>query len=180
MNDRQRQTEFLRQCLRYDDSSDCRTLAERIRQLQHNERCVRRALWFMMLLAALAFAALGYLAIFLEDFPQNMPGFMGRFITQVICVVGLSSLICIPVFVGLEVVYRNELDQQREQCRRVATQLLESRLGKPRAMAGSRVVQERELIAPVVSSPDREVAQREAGGVIDGDQAHPAPMSVAG
>jgi hypothetical protein len=87
-----------------------------------------------------------------------MPGFMARFITQVSCVLRLSSLICIPVFVGLEVVYRKELDQQREQCRRVATQLLESRLGKPRTMAGSSVVKEREVIESVVSSPDRELS----------------------
>lgn len=179
MNDRQRQTEFLRQCLKYDDSSECRTLAERIRQLQHNERCVRRAVCLMMLPAALAVAALGYLAVFLEDFPQNMPGFIARFLTQVSCVVGLSSLICIPAFVGLEVVYRKELDRQREQCRRVATQLLESRLGKPRTTAGAPVVQEPAVIEPVVSSPNREVAQRAAGGVTDADQAHPAPMAVA-
>lgn len=134
MNDRQSQTEFLRQCLLYDDSSERHKLAERIRQVQHNERCVRRAVWLMILLAALAFAGLAYLAVFLEDFPQNMPGFMTRFMTKLFCLVGLGSLICIPAFVGLEVVYRKELNQRREECRRLATKLLESRLGKPRAL----------------------------------------------
>jgi len=36
-------------------------------------------------------------------------------------------------FMGLGVVYRKELDQRREECRRLATKLMESRLGKPRA-----------------------------------------------
>jgi hypothetical protein len=130
MNDRQRQTEFLKQCLLYADSSEYHTLAERIGQLQHKERCVRRAVWLMILVAALAFGGIGYLAVFLEDFPRNLPGFM-RFIAQACSVLGLTSLICIPAFFGLEVVYHKELDERREECRRLATKLLESRLGKP-------------------------------------------------
>jgi len=154
MTDRQRQTEFLRQCLHYDDSSECHTLAERIGQLQHNERCVRRAVWLMVLQAALAFAGLAYLAVFLEDFPQNMPGFMTQFMTKVCCVLGLSSLICMPAFAVLELVYRKELDQRREECRGLALKLLEFRLGKPRTMTRAPVVNEREVIEPVMSSPD--------------------------
>ena len=156
MSDRQRQTEFLRKCLLYDDSSECHTLTERIRQLQHKERCVRRAVWLMILLGALAFAGLGYLAVFLDDFPRNMPGFMTRFVTQVCCVLGLSSLICIPAFVGLEVVYRMELDKRREECQCLATKLLESRLGKPGTMIQSRLATQPAVITAVVSSSDHE------------------------
>jgi uncharacterized membrane protein len=101
-----------------------------MRQVQQNERCVQRAVWLMVLLAALAFAGLAYSAVFMEDFPQNMPGFMTRFVTKLFCVLGLASLICIPAFVGLEVVYRQELNKRREECRRLATKLLESRLAR--------------------------------------------------
>ena len=106
MNDRQRQTEFLRQCILYDGSTASQKLAESIRHLQHNERCVGRAVWLMILSGALALAGLAYLAVFIEDFPGNIPGFMTRFITQIFCVMGLSSLICLPVFLSLQAVYR--------------------------------------------------------------------------
>jgi hypothetical protein len=170
MNDRQKQTEFLRQCLLYDGSSECHTLAEKIRLLQHKERCVRRAVWLMILLAALAFVGLGYLAVFLEDFPRNLPGFMPRFITQACSVLGLSSMICIPAFVGLEVVYRKELDELREECRRLATKLLESRLGKSGTMIQPRLVNKPEVSEPVVSS---------SGAAAMSPADHALPMAVA-
>jgi len=50
-------------------------------------------------------------------------------------------------FTGLGVVYRKELDQRREECRRLAAKLLESRLGKPRALEGT---------APEISSKEIE------------------------
>jgi len=137
MNERQRQTEFLSQCLLYDDSSERHKLAERIRHVQQNERSVRRAMWLMVLLAALALVGLASLAVFAEGFPHNMPGFMSRFITKFFCVLGLGSLICIPVFVILELVYRKELNQRREECRQLATKLLESRIGKPGMLEGT-------------------------------------------
>jgi hypothetical protein len=137
MNDRQRQTEFLSQCLLYDDSSERQQLAERIRHLQHNERAVRRAVWLMILLAALAFAGLGYAAVFLPEFPQNMQGFKLRFLPKLFGAVGVGSLICIPVFLGLEMLYRSELNKRREECRRLATKHLEARLGKPGARKGA-------------------------------------------
>jgi hypothetical protein len=143
MNEHQRQTEFLKQCILYDGSEASHTLAERLRQLQHKERCVGRAVWLMVQMGALALAGLAYLAIFTEDFPQNIPGFMTRFMTQVFCVMGLSSLICLPVFLGLQMAYRKELAHRREDCRRLATKLLESRLARPQGVGereGSEVV----------------------------------------
>jgi uncharacterized membrane protein YuzA (DUF378 family) len=131
MNDHQRQTEFLKRCILYDGSKASHKLVERIGQLQHNERCVTRAVWLMVYIGALALAGLGYLAVFMEDFPRNIPGFMTRFITQVFCVMGLSSLICVTVFLGLQAAYRKELAHRREDCRRLATHLLESRLARP-------------------------------------------------
>lgn len=131
MNDRQRQTEFLRKCLLYDDSTESQTLGKRIRELQDDERCVGRGVWLLILVGALALAGLAYLAIFTEDFPQNMPGFMARSITRVFCVMGLSALICVPVFLCLQAVYRKRLADGREECRRLATKCLESRLAKP-------------------------------------------------
>ena len=144
MNDHQRQTEFLRQCILYDGSKASHTLAERTKQLQHNERCVSRGVWLMLHVGALALAGLAYLAIFTEDFPQNIAGFMTRFLTQVFCVMGLSSVICLPVFLSLLAIYRKELAHRREDCRRLATKLLESRLAQPRLTATPHGVGERQ------------------------------------
>jgi len=153
MTHRQRQTEFLRQCVLYDDTNGNRTLAERIRQLEQNERCVRRGVWWMVQMGALAFAGLGYLAVFGEDFPAKMPGSMTWFISQVFCVLGLTSLICVSAFVALGWAYRRELDERCEECRRRVTNLLERHLGKPRTTTQPQSVKERQVFELVVPSP---------------------------
>jgi len=137
MNDRQRQTEFLRQCLLYDEDVEHQKLAEAIRQTQHNERCVRRAVWLMVLLASLALAALAYLMFFVPDFPRNLSHSVILFFARVICILGLGSLICIPAFLALEMVYRKDLNARREECRLLVASLLESRLGKPFGQNGT-------------------------------------------
>jgi hypothetical protein len=147
MSDHQRETTFLRQLILYDDTAERHNLEARITQLQRNERCVRRALGLMVLLAALATAGLGYCTILGPDYPQNISRFMAQFVTKVFCALGLGSLICLVSFVGLGVAYRKELDQRREECRRLATKLLESHLGKPRSMPLPGVVTEQELTA---------------------------------
>ena len=131
MSEHQRETAFLRRCLRYGDSAEHEALDKKIAEIQRDERCVRRALWLLALLAALAITGLGYAAVFLEDFPGRMSRFATRFIVQLFCALSLGSLICIPAFLGLRIVYRMKLDQRREDCRRLVTKLLESRLGKP-------------------------------------------------
>src|SRR5437879_6483326 len=71
MSEHQRETAFLRQCILYDDSGEGHKLQESITQLQRNERCVRRAVWLMALLAALAMAGLCYASVFMADNPLN-------------------------------------------------------------------------------------------------------------
>jgi len=102
---------------------------ERLSQLHCNERCVRRAVWIMVLLTALATTGLCYSGIFLAEFPQNE----SPLIIRLLCELGLASLICLMVFLGLGMIYRKESHRHREECRRLATKLLESRLGPPGA-----------------------------------------------
>ena len=137
MSEHQRETAFLKQCIGYDDTAERDRLEERIAQDQRNERCVRRAVWLMALLSALAIAGLCYAAVFLEDFPENKSHSV---ILRIFAALGLGSLISLLAFGGLGVVYRKALDRRREECRRLATNLLESRLGKPRPMALPEVV----------------------------------------
>jgi hypothetical protein len=134
MSEHQKQTAFLRECLLYDDTPDRHKLEEKITQIQNDERCVRRAVWLMALFAALAMAGLCYCVVFLLDYPQNFSQLLTHSITKVFCVLGLGSLISLMAFVGVGAVHRSKLDQRREECRRLATKLMESRLGKPRAL----------------------------------------------
>jgi len=128
----QRETEFLKQCIRYDDTEERHRLEERITQIQRDERIVRRAVWLMALLIALAMAGLSYAAIFMMDYPLDLSEWTGRLLVKLLCALGGGSVICLFVFLGLGAVYRKELDRRREDCRRLALKVLESRLGLPR------------------------------------------------
>jgi len=131
MSEHEKETAFLRECLLYDDTGERHVLEESITRLERDERCVRRALWIVAALAALAATGLGYCAIFSADYSQNTSRFMTQFITKVFCALCLSSLVSLLAFVGFWFVHRRKLDQRRDDCRRLATRLLESRLGKP-------------------------------------------------
>ena len=130
MSEHQKHTEFLRQCLLYDDSSERHLLDKGITQILRDARCVGRAVWLMAMLTALAAAGLFYEAVLVDNFPDNKP----QLILNIICALGLGALICLVVFAGLGMIYRRKLNRRREECRQLVTKLLESRLGKPATM----------------------------------------------
>jgi hypothetical protein len=70
-------------------------------------------------------AGLGYPAILLANFPYSAP----QTIVNLVCALGVASLISLVAFVVLGMVYRKMLDKRREECRLLVTKLLESRLG---------------------------------------------------
>ncbi len=126
MSEHQRETAFLRHCILYDDSAERHRLDEKITRVQRDERCLRRAMWLMALLAGLAVAGLGYGVVFVENIFYNT----SQLVITIICAVGVGSLFCLLVFVGLGIAYRSNLDQRREECRQLVTRLLASRLGQ--------------------------------------------------
>src|SRR4051812_10199565 len=121
MSEHEKETAFLRQCLLYHDTVERHELDETLSQLQGDERCLRRALWLMVVLTALAATGLGYCAVFSGDYPQNASRFMTQFMTKVFSVLALSSLISLLAFVGDWFIHRRRLDRRREDCRRLAT-----------------------------------------------------------
>ena len=60
----------------------------------------------------------------------NLSQFTAQSIIKMLCALGVGSLICLVAFLGLGAIYRKELDQGREECRRLATKLIETRLSK--------------------------------------------------
>jgi hypothetical protein len=129
MSEHQRHTEFLRQCILDVECQDRHELAKGISQVQRDARCVRRAAWLMAILIALDVACLAYATLFVKNFPDEAP----QFIVNLICAVGLGSLFSLVAFVGLGLVYRNKLNQRREECRQRVAMLLKSRLENQRA-----------------------------------------------
>ena len=127
MSEHEKHTEFLRHCILYDESVKRRELEEGITRIQRDARCVRRAARLVAMLIALTVACLGYDVILVDNFPYNIP----PFIINLVCGLGLGSLISLLAFAGLGIFYRIKLDRRREECRQLVARLLESRLGKP-------------------------------------------------
>jgi hypothetical protein len=146
-SEHEKETAFLRCCIRYDESALGRHLDERIAQVQRDEQCLRRASWLMALVGALAVAGLGYAAILLDDFPSRMSVFSGQFVIKILCTLGIGSLICLLAFTGLGLVYRRELNLRREECRRLVTLLLELHLGDPDAPARNGSLKKHEAVS---------------------------------
>ena len=143
----ERETAFLRRCIRYDVSAAGRQLDERIHQVQRDERCLRRGSSLMTFLAVLATAGVTYGALLLNDFPNRMSVFTSLFVIKLLCAVGIGSLICMVAFTGVGLFYRRELNKRREECRKRVTRILESQLGEPQAVRWNGDLKELEAIA---------------------------------
>ena len=122
------QTAFLQQCILYDESTGRQELEE-IAQIQRNAHSVQRAAWVMAVLTALVVAGLYYPGFLLENLLESAP----QFIVNLLCALGVGSLVSLLAFAGLGMIYRKQLDQRRQECFQMVAGLLASRLGKPLA-----------------------------------------------
>jgi hypothetical protein len=126
MSDFETETEFLKQCLKYDKSAECQNLEQAMAQIQRDERCVGRAASLMFKLTAFSVAGLAYPACLMPDFPYGP----GQFLVNVVCALVGGSLISLLVFAGLGMIYRGKLNGRREECRKIVSKLLEAAWGK--------------------------------------------------
>src|SRR5262245_16278570 len=122
MSEHQRNTEFLTRLISYDDTPERRGLAGNMARLQRDARCVRRAVWLMVLLASLATAGLCYGAIFLIG-SMNVSQFTSHLVIRIFSVMGLGSIICFVTFGIIDIVYQIRLARHREECRGHAMRL---------------------------------------------------------
>lgn len=127
MTEYQKETAFLRYVMAFDDTAERRELEERVAQVQRDERCAQRAASLMALVSALFAAALSYAVILHENFPYVR----SQFVFNLLCALGLASLISLMVLMGLSMNYRRKLNRLRAECRCLVTKLLDFHLGKP-------------------------------------------------
>jgi hypothetical protein len=148
MREHHREMTYLRKFIAHDDTSERHKVEAKITQAERDERCLRRAVWLMVVLAALAAVGLGYAAVFLEDYPQNLPRFFTHFMVRGSCALGLASLVSLICFVGLWALYRKGLHERRDECRRLAAKVVESRLGRAAALPKSVLLKGQEVPFP--------------------------------
>jgi len=115
MSDYQKEAVFLRQVIAFADPDERHRLEQRIARLQRDQRSVQRAAWLMGLLTALGVAALGYDAVFEDNFGYGTSGL----VIKLVCELGLASLISLVMMAGLSFLYRFRLSRLREECRRL-------------------------------------------------------------
>jgi uncharacterized membrane protein len=123
MSEHHRHTEFLKHCLRYDDSPEHQAMMEKLTRIQRELRIVQRASWLMGLLAALVVVSLTYPVILVHNFPYNMQ----RFIMNIFLALFMGLLISLVAFVGLGIILRKKMHRQREECRQLLMRLLAAR-----------------------------------------------------
>lgn len=127
MSEHHDHTEFLKHCLRYDESDRRKELEQEIAQIQRDAHCIRRSVLVTALLIALTLACYAYGMVLMENFTHNAT----QFILNSICALGVGSAISLVVFLALGWLYRRKLDHRREECRMLVMKLLESRLRQP-------------------------------------------------
>lgn len=127
MREYERETAFLRHIILYDESDERRKLENSMARVQQDVRCVQRAALMAAPCPLLAIAGFGYGVILQENYLYNGSElvFMG------LCVLGLTSLICLVGFAVLLTVYFKKLHRLRQEARQLVIRLLESHLGQP-------------------------------------------------
>jgi hypothetical protein len=123
MGEHHQHTEFLKHCLRYDDSPERHAMMKKLTHIQRELRIVQRASWLMGVLAVLAVVPLIDPAILVQNFSYNMQ----RFIINFVLALFMGLLISLVAFVGLGMILRKKLHRQREACRQLLMRLLAAR-----------------------------------------------------
>jgi formate hydrogenlyase subunit 3/multisubunit Na+/H+ antiporter MnhD subunit len=130
MNEHERETAFLRHIITFDDTDERHKLERRIEEVQREERCIKRVAWLMALLGGLGLAGLAYGALFAESFYYGN----SQLFFESVCILGLASLISLAMLACFLIGCRQKLNRVREECRRLARKLLESRLSNPQPL----------------------------------------------
>ena len=137
------ETAFLAQVVSYGDTAASRSLKASINQAHQDERSVRRALRLVALLVVLSAVGICYWKVFLtgrEFLADDVTYCTLRLIANGFWGLGVGSLISLVALLGLLILYHRRASQWRQEGRRFAARLLETRLGKATTLPTPGVV----------------------------------------
>jgi di/tricarboxylate transporter len=126
MSERQKHTEFLKHCLRYDDNTERHDLHDKLSRIQHEMRVVKRSVWVLALVVALALGSWICEPILLQDASPKTH----QLIFKLLCALIAGALISIAAFVGLWLSFRRKLHRWREESRELVKRMLATKLGE--------------------------------------------------
>jgi len=119
MSEREKQARFLKELMRTEPCDELLAIQAQIHKVERDERCIRSALWLVLILGLLSGAGLGYCAVFLQDFFQNATPTL----VKVFCALGLACGICLVGFLGFWFWTRGICNRLYEDCRNLIISL---------------------------------------------------------
>jgi hypothetical protein len=122
MSEHHEHTEFLKHCLRYDDSPERHVMMERLNELQHELRVVKVASWLMGGLVAVAGASLAS-----ATFVQKFPNYVQQPVMNIVLALFAALSFCLLAFILLAIFLYRKLHRQREASRQLLMRLLATR-----------------------------------------------------
>lgn len=124
MSEHHDHTEFLKHCLRYDDTPERHAMTETLCRLQKELTIVKRLARLMGVFIVLAGASLAWPDSLLPDFPYEAQ----RFFMNVVLGLFAGSWVCLFTFIILGIFLYKKLHSQREACRQLLMRLFATRL----------------------------------------------------
>ena len=118
---------FLKELIAQLGHAECRQLHRRLANAEREERCIRRAMFLMIVLLMLSLAGLGYFAILVPEVFHDSENVLVRGLS---CL-GLGSLIAQAGFLGYLLWHRAGVTRLHEECRLLILALARSQLGLP-------------------------------------------------
>jgi hypothetical protein len=125
IKEHERQIAFLQTLIILAEPAEGQRLIERLQKAGREERSIRHAIYWVVLIAALSFSTLCYAAVLL-------PEFFARASSMALVFSGgcVGSLISLTVFLLFWFWYRQTSHPLHEECRRFVVRGMETRLGK--------------------------------------------------
>ena len=143
MSERQKQTEFLKTLLGYEDTEERRALEARLHKAERDERCLRRACGLVSLMAFFSLAGLGYSAVLVPEFFHNATPWLVKFFYALV----LGSAFCLTVFTSLWLWYRSVSNRHCGECRRFFLAVLEAKAKFTPVLFGAEGVSNQDRMA---------------------------------
>lgn len=140
MSEYQKQSDFLRKLVMYDDTPENRALCERLSVVERSEKCTQCACRLVGLIALLGLSGLGYAAVLLPQFFDNST----HFIVRLCGALGLGSGLCLAVFLGLWYSYRRAANRLHAQCRLSISKMLAQKI--PSSAIASPVIRDQPAV----------------------------------